>query len=158
MSENKIRVNFLPALLTVIAIFVCSCTPFQSLEYKGLSNWDIQTKTIAESKLSAVVQIYNPNKYKITVKRIEADITVSGSKWSHYTLDSLFFVPPQSNFSFPIQLMVKNADLLNGVVKLVSSGSLPYTLQGKIKGTYRGITSEVPFVHNGKFSEGDLKF
>jgi LEA14-like dessication related protein len=157
MHWRNIYLLFAAGLLCVV-ICISGCNSFQSLEYKGISDWDLKTKSLAESKLHAVVKVHNPNKYKISVKKIEADIDVNGSIWSQYRLDSSFYVPAQSDFSFPIHLTVKNADLLSGGLKLLTAGTLPYTLNGKIKGTYRGLTAEVPFIHQGKFSEEDLKF
>lgn len=158
MVRKKLEWVFAGCLIWGMACIMTGCNSFQSLEYRGLSDWDMKTKSLAESKLSAIVKVYNPNKYQITVKRIEADIDVNGSTWSKYKIDSVFNVPALSDFSFPINLTVKNSDLLSGGLKLITSGTLPYTLNGKIKGSYRGLTAEVPFIHQGKFSEHDLKF
>lgn len=111
-----------------------------------------------ESKLSAKINVFNPNKYQVTIKRIEAEILVNGSQWSNYQLDSSFVVPAQSVFTFPIALRVKNSSLINGLSKLASGNELPYEMKGKIKGTYRSITAEVPFTYADKFSEDDIRF
>jgi LEA14-like dessication related protein len=158
MNWNKFRLPVIIAVTLFSAYLLYGCSAFQALEYRGLTDWDAKPKSLAETKLSAVVQIYNPNKYKITVKRIEADIDVNGSIWSKYKSDSVFQVPAQSEFAFPIDMTVKNSYLLTGAYKLVTAGTLPYKLTGKIKGTYRNITAEVPFLHNGKFTEEDFKF
>lgn len=158
MKWNTFRLPIGIVILICSAYLFYGCSSFQSLEYLGLSDWDVQPKSLAETKLSAVVKIYNPNKYKITVKKIEADIDVNGSLWSQYKSDSVFQVPAESEFVFPINMTVKNSYLLSGALKLVTAGSLPYKLTGKIKGTYRSITAEVPFIQNGKFTEEDIKF
>ncbi len=149
-------------LLLVVSIpalcLLTSCNSFQSLEYRGVSEWKVQAKSFAESKLSANIKVFNPNKYRVTVKRIEADILVNGSKWSNYLLDSSFMVPAQSEFTLPVNLRVKNASLLTGVSTLAAGKELMYELKGKIKGTFRSITAEVPFTYQDKFSEEDIRF
>jgi LEA14-like dessication related protein len=142
----------------VLAILFSACHPFQSFEYRGVSDWKIQAKSLAESKLSANINVFNPNKYQVTIKRIEADIMVNGSQWSKYQLDSSFIVPAQSQFTFPVNLRVKNSSILSGLSKLASGNDLPYELKGKIKGTFRSITAEVPFTYSDKFSEEDIRF
>lgn len=134
------------------------CQPFKSLEYQGLSDWNVKPKSFLETKLSAKVSIYNPNKHQIKVRRIEAAIEVDGNLWSNYKLDSIFIVPALDTFSFPIDMMVKNASLISGAMRIGSDKDLPYLLKGKIKGSYRKITAEVPFEYSGRFTENDIKF
>jgi LEA14-like dessication related protein len=141
-----------------MAFLLAGCNPFKSFEYRGVSDWKIQAKSFSESKLSAKINVFNPNKYKVTIKRIEADILVNGIQWSRYQLDSSFVVPAQSEFSFPIDLRVKNGNLINGLSKLASGNELLYELKGKIKGTFRSITAEVPFTYTDKFSEEQIRF
>lgn len=143
-------------LLCCILIF--GCKPFKSLEYQGISDWDIKPKSFIETKLSATINIYNPNRYQITVRRLEANIDVEGNSWSNYKVDSAFTVPALSTFAFPVNMMVKNSYLINGAMRIASGKELPYQLKGKIKGTYRNITAEVPFEYSGHFTENDIKF
>ena len=146
-------------MLVLVSAFILSgCNPFKSFEYRGVSDWKIQTKSFTESKLSGNINVFNPNKYEVTIKRIEAEIIVNGSQWSNYLLDSSFVVPAQSLFTFPVGLRVKNSSLLTGVASLASGTELPYELKGKIKGKFRGITAEFPFTYTDKFSEQDIHF
>jgi LEA14-like dessication related protein len=146
------------ATTLLLCITINGCRPFQSLEYKGISDWDIKPKSFVETKLSATINIYNPNKYEIRVRRIEANIDVEGNSWSHYKVDSAFTVPALSAFAFPVDMMVKNSYLINGAMRIASGKELPYQLKGKIRGTYRNITAEVPFEYSGHFTESDIKF
>lgn len=157
-ANNFCRNSKAILMLICLGTLFMSCQPFQAFEYKGVSDWKIQTKSFAESKLSGTVNVFNPNKYQVTIKRIEANILVNGSEWSQYQVDSSFSVPAQSQFSFPVQLRVKNSNLLTGLSRLATGKELPYELKGKIKGTYRSITAEVPFVYSGKFTEQDIRF
>lgn len=145
-------------VLVIAGTAFTGCEPFQAFEYKGVSDWKIQTKSFSESKLSGTINVFNPNKYQVTIKRIEADILVNGNQWSQYQVDSSFSVPAQSQFSFPVNLRVKNSSLLGGLSRLATGKDLPYELKGKIKGTYRKITAEVPFVYTGSFTEKDIRF
>ncbi len=138
-------------------ILLAACQPFQALEYRGVSDWDIKFYTLAESKLSAKVSVYNPNKHAITVKRVEADIQVNGTSWGNYIIDSAFVLPAKDVFTLPLNLKVKNAQLVSGGLNFVNGGQLPFKLIGKVKGKYRGIGAEVPFEHVGNFSDKDIK-
>jgi LEA14-like dessication related protein len=152
---------FSPARIVTIlflAFLFAGCHPFQSFEYRGVTDWKMRLKSLNESKLSANIQVFNPNKYQVTIKRIDAEIMVNGNQWSKYQLDSIFVVPAQSLFSFPIDLKVKNSSVLAGIAHLSSAGELPYEMKGKIKGTFRSITAEVPFVYSNKFSGDDIRF
>lgn len=133
------------------------CKPFQSLEYKGLSDWKVQPKSFSESKLAVKVHLFNPNKHAVIVKRLEASIVVNGKTWSSYNLDSSFVVPANAAGFFPLELTVKNSHLVAGLAGLASGNDLGYQFKGKIKGTYRKITAEVPFLYSGSFSEKDIR-
>lgn len=151
-------IGLVPMLLVMVVLLFTCCKPFQSLEYRGLSNWDLKPRSLTESELSADVQLFNPNKHKVTVKRIEAEIMVNDQPWGTYFSDSLTTLSPQTLHAFPLKLKVKNSYLLTGGLSIAAGGSLPYRLKGKIKGTYRGITADVPFTYEGSFSDKDLKF
>ena len=139
-----------------LSIAFTGCRPFQSLEYKGLSDWEVEPKNFVESKLAVKAHLFNPNKHSVTVKRLEAAIDVNGSTWSTYRLDSNFTVPGNAETQFPLVLTVKNSHLLSGLSGLASGKVLPYQFKGKIKGTYRSISEEVPFTYSGTFSEKDI--
>jgi len=142
----------------IAGIFILfGCRSFQSLEYKGLSDWEVQPKSFAESKLAVKVQLFNPNKHSVIVKRLEASIVVNGKTWSSYNLDSNFVVPANATSFFPLQLTVKNSHLVAGLAGLASGKDLGYQFKGKIKGTYRKITAEIPFLYSGSFSEKDIR-
>jgi LEA14-like dessication related protein len=133
------------------------CQPFQKLEYKGLSDLEFIPKSFVESKLAVKVHLFNPNKHSVTVKRLEAAIDVNGKTWSNYKLDSNFVIPGNAETSFPLVLTIKNSYLISGLSGLSTGKELPYNFTGKIKGTYRKITAEVPFTYSGSFSEKDIK-
>ena len=153
---QKAASTFRSLFALVGIIFITGCQPFQSLEYKGLSDWEVEPKSFAESKLAVKVHLFNPNKHSILVKGLEANIDVNGKNWSTYKLDSNFTVPGNAETFFPLVLTVKNSFLISGLSGLASGKELPYNFKGKIKGTYRKITAEVPFTYSGSFSEKDI--
>ena len=156
----KMKVTYPTLSILVYTLLILGswgCNPFKTIEYRGISDWDIKPKSFLESGLSAKIHVFNPNNYKITVKRIEANIEVNGSNWGQYKLDSSFVMPANGEFALPIGLNVKNAQILSGALNLVSGNGVPYQLTGKIKGTYRNLTTEVPFVQKGFLSEDDIK-
>lgn len=154
--SGQIR-NFHLLLFFSICALLIGCQPFKSLEFKGLTDWDLQPKSFAESKLAVNVKLFNPNRHKVVIKGLEADIMVNGKNWSTYTIDSTFEIPENSDFIFPVKLTVKNSHLLSGVSSLAKGSPLPYQFIGKIKGMYRGITASVPFDYSGSFSHEDIK-
>ncbi len=158
------QILFLKPLVYCRLLLICisiacftGCEPFKKLEFKGLTDWSLQPKSFSDSKLAVKVKLFNPNKHKIVIKRIEADIVVNGKNWSSYKMDSVFEVPGNAAFVFPVELTVKNNYLLSGFSSVASGKNLPYLFTGKIKGMYRSITAEVPFDFKGSFSEKDIR-
>ncbi len=156
MKNRSGKSFFLGTCITII-IFLSSCRAFKPIEYQGLSDWDIQTQSLLQSKLSAKVTVFNPNSGAIKVKRIEAAIIVNEKNWGNYTLDSSFIIAGNSSFSMPISVKVNNINLVSGGISLSSGKELPYQLKGSLKGSYRGITATIPFDQKGSFSQKDLK-
>lgn len=149
-------VFLIPVLLCIIMAGE-GCTSFRSLEYRGLSQWEIIPLSFAESQLGVQVKVFNPNKHRIAVKRLSADIEVDGKKWSSIQLDSTFWVPAEAEYTFPLQLKVKNSYIISGVASVAGGRELPYLFKGKIRGTYRKLTAEVPFEYKGSFSDKDIR-
>lgn len=156
--KNRIagKIFFLAAGLVAI-IFLSGCKAFKPIEYQGISDWDIQTQSLLQSKLSARVTVFNPNPGAIKVKKIEASIMVDEKNWGSYTLDSSFTIAGKSSFSMPLAVKVNNMNLISGGLSLSSGKDLPYQLIGSLKGSYRGITATIPFDQRGSFSQKDLK-
>ncbi len=145
-------------LIFISSSLLIGCEPFKSPEFIGLNDWKLEPKSFFESKLAVKVKLFNPNKHKIVVKRMEADILVNGLNLSSYKLDSTFEVPGNAEFIFPVELKLNNSYLLSGLSGLTSGKEIPYQFKGKIRGMYRSITAEVPFVYSGSLSDKELKF
>lgn len=157
-KKKQWLIGVVPMVLALVVLLFTCCKPFQSLEYRGIGNWDLKPRSLAESELSASVQLFNPNKHAVTVKRIEADITVNGQSWGTYFTDEVNILQPKTLQAYPLKLKVKNSYLLREGLSLATGSTLPYRLKGKIKGAYRGITADVPFTYEGSFSDKDLNF
>jgi LEA14-like dessication related protein len=156
--KNQIGKAFFLGLLLTSGLFFSSCKSFKPIEYQGVTDWEIQPKSLMSSDLSAKVTVYNPNAGDIKVRRIDASIMVDEKNWGTYTLDSSFVIAGKSSFSMPISVKVNNMNIVSGGVSLSAGKVLPYQLIGSFKGSYRGISATIPFDQKGSFSKNDIKF
>lgn len=152
-----IRVSNPQALICLFTLLLTSCTTFKTLEYNGLSNWKFKVHSLTQSEIAATVAVFNPNKYPIRIKYLEADVIVNGDNWGKYVLDSLMVLPALQMAQLPFSMRIKNGQLINAGLAVASGNTIPYTLQGKIKGGRKTITAVVPFLHSGTLSDKDIK-
>lgn len=111
--------NTFPTLLIgTMSFLMASCASVKEPELKGIESIKMDKLDLSRPSVSMDLVYFNPNKYKIKLKRAEGDAWLNGRPLGHFTVDSLIHIAALSDFQLPVNLQVdkdnlsKNASLL----------------------------------------------
>jgi LEA14-like dessication related protein len=143
MSVSRARVACLLLLLAF------SCVPKDEVVFKGVKNIAVEANQQGEPVLKADALFFNPNKEKMKLKEIFADVRVNGKPAAQVRQKLKLTIPGQSDFSVPVaaQLSLKELGLLDTIVNLLGGKKYDVEYSGFVRIAVHGITIKVPFTY-----------
>ena len=137
--------------LGLVVIFASACGRPEPAEYYGFQNLQVSQVVNGKTNVSAVVKLYNPNRFGIKLKRAEVDIKVNGAHAGHSLLDSTIVIPAKDTFYVPVTLQLDLQGLFSNALQLLMGNKeATVDLDGRVK-VKRGIfTFSRSFHYEGK--------
>lgn len=118
----------------LVGVALAGCGQPEPLEYFGYQNLQVSQVVGGKTNVSAMVKLYNPNVYRLFVKRAELDIKVNGRHAGHSLLDSLLIIPRKDTFYVPVTLQLDVQGLFtNALQMLMGKREATVDLDGRIK-------------------------
>jgi LEA14-like dessication related protein len=148
-----------PTLFIVITAYVLtSCGNLMDPEMKGIENIRISRLGLKESTLFLDIHYFNPNGFRLKLKKAEGDAWVDGNPLGHFTMDTLVQIMPRSDFRLPVKLEMDMSHFAGNM----SAAFLGKQVLLKVKGTARAgkgfLFFNYPIEYEGKESlSGFLK-
>lgn len=138
--------RFSIAFILSLILLAISCAPKDPVVFKGVKNIRVNADAQDGPQLDADVFFYNPNKVKSKLKEISVDILVDGKKAGHVRQDLKLPIPPQSDFSVPVEahLLFKEIGLLDAVLGFFGGKKYEVIFTGYLKISVHGVTVKVP--------------
>jgi LEA14-like dessication related protein len=131
--------------LGLIAILV-SCKKPQDFQFLGVRNFRLENPSLNGATVSADLAYYNPNKYGVKVKHVDAQIFANGNLVGTYTLDTLMQIPAKENFIFPARLEIKNMrPIFGSLASILANKEIVLRIAGKTKVGKGGFFVNIPF-------------
>lgn len=126
-----------------------SCVPKEEVIFKGVKNISVGQNEQNEPLLNAEVLFYNPNKVKMKLKEIHADVMVNGKPAAQVRQKIKLSIPAESEFSVPVvaQLSLKELGLLDTIVNLLGGKKYEIQYTGYVRIAVHGVTIKVPFTY-----------
>lgn len=138
-----------------MAVFLCflscmACAKPKELEYLDLQNFKINSLGMNGSVISAEVKYYNPNAFRMKLKKAEMDVTVNNVFLGHSTLDTLMDIPKLDTFFIPVHMTIDMKALLSNSFNALFSNEVDLKLEGNAKLGKAGVYKNFPFFYQGK--------
>jgi LEA14-like dessication related protein len=135
----------------VLAAGMTGCRQPEPAEYFGFQNLQVGQVVAGKTNLSAVVKLYNPNPYKLTLKRAEVDIAINGQHSGHSLLDTTILIPGKDTFYVPVTLQLDLQGLFsNALQMLMGKREAAVVLDGRVKIRKGLFTFNRTFHYEGK--------
>ena len=134
----------------MLPLGLAGCAKPTSLDYLGIDKVKIISLGLQESTVGADVRYYNPNKYKLTMKRAEVDVYVNDLYIGKTVLDTTVYIPKKDTFQLPVVLTIDMKKVGLGMLQTLSNDSVLVRLEGNAKVGRSGIFINYPIHYQGK--------
>jgi LEA14-like dessication related protein len=131
-------------LLAWITVATGSCKPKEDVQLRKIK--DIIVDVTTDPMLRANAVLYNPNSIRMTVKRINIEITVDGKKAGLIDQELKTKVPARAEFSIPLEvkLNLKELGFMDTVFAFIGGKKMQINYKGSIRLQYKGVPINVP--------------
>ena len=118
----------------LLTSLMTGCRQPEPAEYFGFQDLVVGQVVAGKTNLSANVKLYNPNSFRLALKRAEADITVNGQHAGHTLLDSTILIPARDTFYVPVTLQLDMKGLFsNALQMLMGKREATLVVDGRVK-------------------------
>ncbi|MEJ7736504.1 MAG: LEA type 2 family protein [Chitinophagaceae bacterium] len=131
-------------------ITATGCKKPVALEYLAFENFKLEALSAGESVISADVKFYNPNPYKLQLKRAEMDVSINNTYVGHSKLDTFMQIPRQDTFFVPVNMKVDVKSLLSNSLGALLTNEVDVKMDGNARIGKAGIFFNFPISYQGK--------
>jgi len=138
-------------LILVIAVLLLSaCSQPKNLVYQDVQHVSMKHAGLNKTTLSMDVRLYNPNAYRIQLKRADLDIYINNNLLGKINIDQKITVPGADTFLLPAVLDLSLSSALPSLLQLAFSSDISLKLAGSVKAGRHGIFITIPVNYEGK--------
>ena len=145
---QKFNLFFAALLLCVLA----SCGKTKDFEFRRIQSLDLHDISFMKSSISGRLLFYNPNRYGVTLKHLESEVTVDGNKLGTCTSDSTIRIKSREEFSVPVVIHFTTAAAIFGGLNFLTKDSVHVRFQGSMHVGRAGIFINYKFDNTSKVS------
>jgi LEA14-like dessication related protein len=131
------------AAMTVL-LLCASCKPKEDVQLRKIR--DIVVDASSDPLLRANAILYNPNKIRLTVRKIDMEVFVDGKKAAVIDQHLKLKVPAQAEFTVPLEvkLNLKELGFMDTVFALLGGKRMQIEYKGSIRLSKAGVGFNVP--------------
>jgi len=118
--------------------------------FAGARNFSIEKIGLQESYIGMDLHYFNPNNFKLTLKRADLEVFLENRFVGQTQLDTLLEIPARDSFSIPVKMGVNMKNLFPNLLTLALKDEVEVKLEGSAKVTRSGITLNIPVHYTGK--------
>ena len=131
-------------------VVLLSCSTPKGFEYKGLNNVKIKNLGFEYVDLSLNLVCYNPNNFKLDLKKVDCEVYIDNRYLGNYALDTLMHIPKKQNFELPSQMRVSMGGVFKNAFSLLMNKEVIIKVKGKTKIGKGSIFFDVPFTYESR--------
>lgn len=139
----------LPILLLLITSLF-SCKQPQGFDYRDIKNFKVSDWGFDRSTVSMDLVYFNPNKYGVTLKRVDCDIYLDKTFVGKFQLDTTMVIPREAEFTLPARMQVDMKNIFKNTFNVLFSKEVLVGAKGTTRVGKGGIFINVPFNYEGR--------
>jgi hypothetical protein len=143
------KLNSPSVFISLFLLLALSCLPKDEVVFRGVKNISVEANQQGDPVLKADAMFYNPNKEKMKLKEIFADILVNGKPAAQVRQKLKLSIPAEADFSVPVaaQLSLKELGFLDTIVNLLGGKKYEVQYSGFVRIAVHGVTIKVLFTY-----------
>jgi LEA14-like dessication related protein len=136
--------------IALLVLTFSACRRPKELEYRNVQNFQLKQAGVKETKISADIFLYNPNRFSLKLKRADVAVFLNDRLVGNVSLDSLFMIPRNDSFLLPVTLSLDMTNVLPDALQLLFNSQVAIKIKGSIKAGKHGLYVAVPVNYEGK--------
>ena len=147
----------LPSFLILLSWFLyASCKSVKEPELRGIENARIERLGMKESVVTLDLHYFNPNNYRLKLKRAEGTAWLDNNSLGHFTLDTLIHIPANADFRLPLQLKMDMKNFVSNMRIAFGGNLVLLKVEGMARAGKSIIYVNYPILYEGKVDLGEL--
>jgi LEA14-like dessication related protein len=137
---------------TIFTLFILltACKKPQSFDYRGIKNIKVSHWGTDSSRVSLDLVYFNPNKYGVNLKNVNADVSINQVPVGHIVLDTSMHIPGAAEFTVPASMNLNLKTLLNSSINMLLNNDVTIGAKGTTRVGKGGVFVTIPFSYEGK--------
>ena len=131
-----------------MSLLLTSCISYEDVEITRVVSTDVKKYSSESMEVEIVLQINNPNDYKISITNSDLDLFLNNSEIGKATIKGKIVIPKKSNEGHRFTVKLNNKDLAAKTMPVILSaalgGSVKLKVNGYIKVRAKMIGKKVP--------------
>lgn len=126
------------------ALLLQGCGPKEDIEFKYVKDVIVDANT--EPLLKGTAVLYNPNKQRMKLRKINVDVYVNDKKTARIDQEPSLLIPSEAEFNVPLEvkLNMKELGFMDTLFGVLGGKKMKIRYKGTISVTYKGIPVRVP--------------
>lgn len=133
------------ASILLFCLLLWGCKKPAGIEFRGIKNIKLMDLSGDTATVFGTFSFFNPNKYPIQLKKIDADVYANNQLLTHYNLDTFMVIPADTTFFFSTSLHFNRSIIFNNIADAFLKREILLQVKGKTKVGRSGIFVAVPF-------------
>lgn len=135
--------------LSLLCIFM-GCSSPRELEYQSYKNFHLENLGFNTSRVSLDLQYYNPNNFRLQLRRTDLDIFINNNFLGHSSSDTLINIPRRDTFLLPIKFDMDMKNVFKNAWNTIIGKEVLVKVTGKIKVGKANVFMSMPINYEGK--------
>lgn len=138
------RINLIILTSLTGLLLLASCGPKEDIKFKYVKDVIVDANT--EPLLKGTAVLYNPNKQRMKLRKINVDVYVNGKKAARIDQEPSLVIPSEAEFSVPLEvkLNMKELGFMDTLFGVLGGKKMKVRYKGTISVTYKGVPVRVP--------------
>jgi LEA14-like dessication related protein len=155
IQYSSLAIRHLALGVLFLAAFT-SCKPKEEVVFRQVRNIVVEADN-NEPMLHAQAVLYNPNKMRMKLRKINVEVFVDGKNAAKVDQKLKTEIPAEAEFTVPLEvkLNIKELGLLDTILGVIGGKKYKIQFKGSISITYKGLPIKVPVDYK---TEARLKF
>ena len=122
---------------------------FKDPEFAGMKNFVVAEMGLKESRVKADLVFYNPNDYKLQLKKAELDFFVEEKHAGNSDLDTLIRIPAKDSFLIPVEMKIDMKNVFPNALAMLNKDDILVRIAGFAKVGRAGFFVKIPVNYSG---------
>jgi LEA14-like dessication related protein len=135
-------------LISFFSVFLLtSCFDYEEVNFKGVKKFGIEDRSAGNITIRMDLNVSNPNKYNINIKKSTLDVFVNGNKVGKAKMKNNIILKKKKEDVYPLYLTLKEKDLMGSALSSIGSlisGSMKVGIKGNVKVKVYGFGKKFP--------------